>query len=237
MHSLVEFMVVTKGIEYLIAVAFLFAFIAFWHFVTSVPAPQYERVGVVEMARRIGERIGGFLLPEGLFFHPGHTWAKVDAGDVVTVGIDDFAQKLVGRVNSVQLPQVGSTIRQGERGLSLQVDAKTIPMLSPVDGKVVAVNKDILKSPEGINKDSYDKGWLMKVHAPRIAANLKNLLSGRLAKRWIEEARGQLSSHMNDYNLGLVLQDGGVLVDGIAKNLAPERWDEVAKEFFLTTEE
>lgn len=77
----------------------------------------------------------------------------------------------------------------------------------------------------------------MKLHTPRLSANLKNLLSGRLAKRWTEEARGQLFSRMNDYNLGLALQDGGVLVDGIAKNLEPEGWDTLAKEFFLTTEE
>ena len=237
MHTLVDFMIVTKGIEYMIAVVFLFAFIAFWHFVTSVPAPQYERVGLAEMARRMGERIGGFLLPDQFYFHPGHTWAAVDTGDMVTVGIDDFAQKLVGKVNAVQLPQVGSTIRQGETAWELQVDSKTIPMLAPVDGKVVAINKDILKSPDGINGDSYGSGWLVKVHSPRLSANLKNLLSGRLAKRWIEETSAQLFSRMNDYNVGLALQDGGVLVDGIAKNLAPEHWHELTKEFFLTAEE
>ena len=237
MQSLVEFMVVTKGIEYIIAVVFMFAFIAFWHFVTSAPAPQYARVGVREMARRMGEMVGGFLLPQQLYFHPGHTWAKVDTGDVVTVGVDDFAQKLVGKIGSVQLPQVGSTLQQGDQALQLQVDAKTIPMLSPVDGKVVAINKDILTSPDGINKDSYGSGWLMKVHAPRLSANLKNLLSGRLANRWMEDTRGDLFSRMNDYNVGLALQDGGVLVDGIAKNLSPDTWDQMAKEFFLTAEE
>jgi glycine cleavage system H protein len=237
MHSLVEFMVVTKGIEYIIAVVFMFAFVAFWHFVTSVPAPQYERVGVAEMARRIGERIGGFLLPDQLHFHPGHTWARVDGGDVVTVGVDDFAQKLMGKPSSVHLPPVGSSLRQGERALNLQVDSKIIPMLSPVDGQVVAINKDILTSPEKINNDAYGSGWLMKLHTPRLSANLKNLLSGRLAKRWTEDERGQLFSRMNDYNVGLALQDGGVLVDGIAKNLDPEGWDALAKEFFLTTEE
>jgi len=59
------------------------------------------------------------------------------------------------------------------------------------------------------------------------------LVSGTLARRWMEEVREKLLSKMN-YNLGLVYQDGGLLVDGMAKSLDQDKWDEIAKEFFLT---
>jgi glycine cleavage system H protein len=70
------------------------------------------------------------------------------------------------------------------------------------------------------------------VKAPKISANLKNLLSGGLARQWMEGVRESLLARMN-YNLGAVSQDGGVLVDGIARNLDRERWDEIAREYFL----
>ena len=105
-------------------------------------------------------------------------------------------------------------------------------MLSPVDGKIIAINENLISSPESIGKDPYGQSWLMKVQAPKISTNLKNLLSGGLARKWMEGVRENLLARMN-YNLGAVSQDGGVPVDGIARNLDQERWDEIVREYFL----
>jgi len=61
--------------------------------------------------------------------------------------VDDFAQKLIGRVDAVELPAVGSRLTQGDKGGGLKVDSEAIPMLSPVDGEVVAVNQEVLRPP------------------------------------------------------------------------------------------
>ena len=153
---------------------------------------------------------------------------------MVKVGVDDFAQKLVGKINAIQVPGIGSTIHQGDKGWTLEVDSKTIDMLSPVDGKVVAINEKIVNSPENINKYPY-VSWLMKVESPRFSANKKQLLSGALARKWMEEVRENLLSRMS-YNLGLVYQDGGLLVDGMARSLDKDKWDEIVKDFFLISE-
>ena len=79
-------------------------------------------------------------MPADLFFHPGHTWVRLDGDDTVTVGISDFAQKLVGPLDRIQLPAVGASLAQGEAALALDADGASVPMLSPVDGTVVAVN-------------------------------------------------------------------------------------------------
>ena len=94
------------------------------------------------------------------------------------------------------------------------------------------INDNLLSSPENIGKDPYGQSWLMKVQAPKISANLKNLLSGGLARKWMEGVRDNLLARMN-YNLGEVYQDGGVPVDGIARNMDREKWDEIVREFFL----
>ena len=105
-------------------------------------------------------------------------------------------------------------------------------LLNKKNLKVVAINDKIVSSPENINQYPY-VSWLMEVESPRFSVNKKQLVSGALAKRWMEEVREKLLSRMN-YNLGLVYQDGGLLVDGMARSLDRDKWDEIAKEFFLT---
>ncbi|MDZ7260703.1 MAG: glycine cleavage system protein H [candidate division KSB1 bacterium] len=235
MHTLIDFISMTKGVEYLIAIAFMLGFILFWRYLTQ-PAVQPVRVSLPNWAAGIRDVIGGFLVPEGLYFHQGHTWMRYDGNNVATVGLDDFAQKLVGKIDTVHLPNIGSQVRQGEKGWTLEVDSRPIDMLSPVDGEVLSINEEVTHSPGAINRDPYGKGWLMKIRTPRILANSKSLLSGNLSKKWMEQVRENLLSRL-DYNLGLIYQDGGVPVDGMAKNLDPDKWDEIVKEFFLTSEE
>jgi glycine cleavage system H protein len=217
----------TKHIEYLLVIGFLLLFIFFWRFL-STPARR-----VFEAAEKFVPAIQEwFRLPEEIYYHLGHSWAAPEGKNLVKVGVNDFAQKLVGKINAIQLPSIGSTVHQGDKGWTLEVDSKKIDMLSPVDGKVVAINEKILNSPEDINKQPYAT-WLMEVESPRFSANKKQLLSGALAAKWMEEVRENLLSRMSP-NLGLVYQDGGLLVDGMARSLDKDKWDEIAKDFFLT---
>jgi glycine cleavage system H lipoate-binding protein len=147
--------------------------------------------------------------------------------------MDDFAQKLVGEVSGVKLPEVGARLGQGEKAWSLVADSKSVDMLSPVDGIVVAVNEQMAATPGRLNQDPYGDGWLLRVKSPRLTANLKQLLSGSLAKRWMEEVCETLRMMM-DPELGRVYQDGGLPIDGMARGLNPSGWDAVARTFFLT---
>jgi glycine cleavage system H protein len=219
----------TKHIEYLLVIGFLLLFIFFWRFL-SRPAKR-----VFEAAEKFIPVVNEwFRLPEEIYYHLGHGWAAPEGKNLVKVGIDDFAQKLVGKISAIQVPGIGSTINQGDKGWTLEVDSKTIDMLSPVDGKVVAINEKIVNSPENINKFPY-VSWLMKVESPRFSVNKKQLVSGTLAKKWMEEVRENLLSKMS-YNAGLVYQDGGLLVDGMAKSLDKDKWDEIVRDFFLVPE-
>jgi hypothetical protein len=105
-------------------------------------------------------------------------------------------------------------------------------MLSPVDGIVVETNPDAV-SPGGVQPDPYGGGWLLKVKPTRLAANLKNLAVDGAAQRFMSAAADLLRGRMAP-ELGLVYQDGGVPVHGIARRLDPENWHEMAREFFLT---
>ncbi len=224
-------MYAAKAVEYLLAVAFLLLFIPFWRFVNAERVP--ERVAAAEAPRWLGQVVDWFRVPDTVYFHPGHAWVRVEDGGLATVGMDDFAQKLVGRVSAVALPEVGSRVGQGEKGWSLVSDSKSVDMLSPVDGTIVAVNDQVKAQPGMLHRDPYGAGWLLKVRAEKPAANMKQLLSGSLAKRWMEEAGSGIQAMMSP-DLGRVYQDGGLPVQGIARSVSGEKWDEVCRRFFLT---
>ncbi|MBP2689932.1 MAG: glycine cleavage H-protein [Deltaproteobacteria bacterium] len=138
----------TKGIEYLIVISFLAAFVLFCRYMYR---PREEGTA----AKVAPSSVTRFRVPEGLFYHQGHGWLRPEPGSVGVVGLDDFAQKLIGKIDAVELPPVGSRLAQGDRGWSLVVDAVPIPMLSPVAGEVVEVNPEVLRSPEILREDPY----------------------------------------------------------------------------------
>ncbi len=220
----------TKGLEYILVIAFLVTLVVFWRFLNR----QTKAVSALRpVPKRSGVPLGWFLLREGIYYHQGHSWARPERDNIVRVGMDDFAQKLVGKTQSVKLPRIGDRMGQGETGWELLVGSKSIPMLSPVNGEVVGVNEEIVRSPHLINQDPYDKGWLLEIRASTVKTDLKNLLHGRLASAWLEETVNALRERSAG-GLRAVLQDGGVPVDGIAKSLSPDRWVEVARELLLT---
>jgi glycine cleavage system H lipoate-binding protein len=216
----------TKGIEYLIAIAFLAAFVFFCR---CMYQPHAGRAA----ARIAPENVTLFRVPEGLFYHQGHGWLRPEPSAIGVVGMDDFARKLVGKVDAVELPPVGSRLAQGEKGWSLIVNSVRIPMLSPVAGEVVEVNNEVLRSPEILRQDPYGKGWLLKVKSSGIASSTRNLLSGKLARAWMENALDQLHP-LHGETLGPVLQDGGLPVEGIARILGGDQWVDLAKTHLLT---
>jgi glycine cleavage system H lipoate-binding protein len=218
----------TKGIEYLIILFFLAAFLTFWLMFTD----RHPNVKV--KGRKSKNLMDWFSVPEGLFFHQGHAWAKVESAGVLKVGMDDFAQKMVGTAKSVLAGKPGEKVRQGEEGWTLKMGNRSIPMLAPVNGEILEVNKEALANPTLINRDPYGKGWLIKIKAENFVRDSKNLLSGKLARRWIEDVTDKLRASMGTTELGPVYQDGGVVLKEMARKIDKQNWEKLLGEFFLT---
>ena len=223
-----EFMA-TKGIEYVMAIGYLLLLIPFWWLVARERGADAGAALAPVQAMR-----SWFNLPEGLHFHRGHAWAVPERDGLFRVGIDDFAQRLVGRADALDLPRPGTVVEVGTPGMKLKVDGHAVKVLSPVGGEVVETNPDALRDPRVVCDDPYGTGWLMKVRVPRPALALSNLLSGKVARAWMDEAAETLSSLMGP-KLGPVLQDGGVPVSGFARELSPQEWPRIAEELLLTS--
>lgn len=177
--------------------------------------------------------VAGYDMPEQLHYHRGHVWARVVAPDTAAVGIDDFGRRLLGKAEGVELPRIGSYIRQGGKGAHIDVEGRGADLVSPVDGEVVAVNTDLDQEPELVSDDPYGRGWLYKIRSTNLAANLRNLLSGSLARKWMEDSREQLEHRLMALS-GSVLQDGGEPAPDFAEHVALEEWMEMVEAFLLT---
>jgi glycine cleavage system H protein len=125
--------------------------------------------------------------PEKLKYTKEHEWAKLD-GDVVVVGITDFAQHELGDIVFVELPAVGRKLAKGDT-FGVAESVKTVSDLySPVAGEVAEINAELENAPEKVNKDCYGAGWLIKIK-PSNKGDLDSLLSASAYKATVSHAR------------------------------------------------
>ncbi len=218
-----------KLLEYGLAIGYLLLFIPFWSYVQG--GKKQKGAAAAKHAQPARGAATWFQVPAGIHLHPGHTWARVEADGLVAVGADDFAHKLVGAAK-VDLPPLGAKVAQGEPAFGIGDGEKDVPMLSPVDGTVVAVNQALKERKDGLD-DPYGRAWLFKVKANRLAANLRQLLTAGPAQRLMEDTEESIALRIAP-ELGHVLQDGGTPVHGIARALAGDEWDSLARQYFLT---
>ena len=87
-----------------------------------------------------GDYVDGFLVPETLSYHTGHSWLVRERKNVVRVGADEFAAALPGKIEKIELPKPGHWIRQGQKVISFFRDGEKTEMVSPTEGEVMAVN-------------------------------------------------------------------------------------------------
>ncbi len=183
--------------------------------------------------RPVPSLVGGFKVPENLRYHPGHTWALNEGPSLVRVGLDDFASKLIGKVERIQLPQRGQWIRQGQKIATIYRDGAAVDMVSPIEGSVADVNDTVARDPKLANKDPYGEGWLITVQSPDAKTNFRNLLGGAMARWWTEESAGRLQRKM-PVLAGALAQDGGVAMENLTDQIPDQEWATIAKEFFLS---
>ena len=103
-------------------------------------------------------------LPEDVRYTDDHEWAKTD-GDVVRIGISDYAQDQLGDIVFVELPEVGSSFDKGEEFGTVESVKAVSELYMPIGGEVTAINDALADAPELVNSDPYDGGWMMEIKA------------------------------------------------------------------------
>jgi glycine cleavage system H protein len=123
--------------------------------------------------------------PEGLRYTKDHEWARVE-GKVATIGITKFAVESLGDITQVDLPKEGESITKEAVFGTVESVKAVSDLFAPVSGKVVKVNDPLSDSPEYINEDCYDEGWMIQVEVADLA-ELSALMSASDYQAYLKE--------------------------------------------------
>lgn len=175
--------------------------------------------------------------PANLFLDTGHTWIEVKPSGVANIGLDGFAQKLIGRIDDVVLPEVGKEINRGDVLFAVKQDNRRAAFASPIDGVVTLVDKELPWHPEMIQSDPYKEGWVCSVKPKNLAKNLKQLFAADEASDWLKSEARRFqeffaAQQLENMQLGHVLQDGGQLTGGVLEFADDGTWKQF-NEMFL----
>ncbi len=179
------------------------------------------------------QMVKGFNVPMEYHFHNGHTWARIESGGYIRIGMDDFALKLFGQADSFELPLMGKELDQGNAGWGMNRKGNSADVLSPVGGIIMEVNSKIRENPGAANDDPYSDGWLFLVRHPDVKKTIKNLMTETTSMEWINNETTRLESMIEDV-AGPLAADGGYLANDIYGNLPKLDWTQLTKTFLKT---
>lgn len=219
------------------------AFIAVDSLVQWSEAKQRQRQlrPVEEVPRWLTFGLEGVSVPAGVFLGPGHTWMRLDLAGTAHVGLDQFVQKAIGRIDAIELPRPGQTIRQGEPLFILRQGDRLAPVRSPVDGTVVAVNENLARHPEALAADPYVEGWIAVIKPRQLASALRRLFIAEDARAWLKQELERFkefiaSRPLETVAVGQALQDGGHPTAGVLELMDEQTWTLFTEEFLAVAQ-
>jgi len=178
-------------------------------------------------------QIKGFDVPVDYCFHNGHAWARIESGGCIRIGLDDFALKLMGRSDSMDLPLTGKQMNQDRPGWSMERSHNRADVLAPVDGVVMEVNARVRRDPALANHDPYGEGWLCVVRPENVKHSVKSLIHSQQSLDWISQEVATLESMIEDV-AGPLAADGGTFEPDIFGNLPDLGWKNLTRTFLKT---
>ncbi|MEO8659132.1 MAG: glycine cleavage system protein H [Bryobacteraceae bacterium] len=160
----------------------------------------------------------GLVYPENRLYHRGHTWVEPQADGTALVGLDDFARRVMGVPESVELPAVGTRLTRNGAAWKVRQGGTVVRILAPLDGEVVAVG---------------DAGseWVLRVKAEKLETT--HLLRGAEVSGWLRDELERLQILLTPAGATPTLADGGVLVEDLHRALPEANWDAVLSELTL----
>jgi glycine cleavage system H protein len=223
----------TKGIEYLIIIAFLILIIPFWIILNKkIPVRQKIRQTTGILSENI------LQIPFGLLFSRNHTWTFLTRSGIAEIGPDDFLLHVTGVVRFSILVNPGTLISRGDHIADINHNGRKLKILSPISGIIEETN-DLIKSSSSSGMDeSCRKGWICRITPTRWNEETSSLLLAEEAIRWsgreLQRFRDFLAVTVrkDSPELSLVLlQDGGELRDQPLAELPDEVWEGFQKSF------
>jgi DNA-binding response OmpR family regulator len=177
-----------------------------------------------------------FSIPGGVFISKNHTWVSMNQEGIAKVGIDDFAKKLVGKISSVELPNLGMNVKAGQPIFTIKQGNRTITFNSPVTGKVSQVNTLLKDNIDALDVTPYERNWVCALDAENLDNEIKEMHIGKSAVAFFQEDIEKFKTLFMDIlksekKSDEYLEEG--LFVGQLEKLSDVNWNKVIAEFFV----
>ncbi len=178
-----------------------------------------------------------FTIRYSLFYHPGHTWVKVEGSEEVRIGIDQFLAATMGKVKAVLLFRSRKRCTQGETLGSIIQEEGMIHIVSPLSGYILSFNPNLKDHPDRVRQDPLGEGYLLTLKPKNLQREQKNLIFGEAAAIWCRKEWERLKEELiserprGQERLGLTMQDGGLRLRVAKDVIGPERYLQLINAF------
>lgn len=191
------------------------------------------RVHITHLSEEEKLNVGEFAIPGGVFISEGHCWAAIAQDGAVRVGLDDFAKKLIGKIDDIEFPNLGMNITQGQPLFIIKQGKKSIQFNSPVSGQVAKVNHDLGDNIDKLNYSTYEKNWVCLIDADKLDTELSKLKIGKNAVSFYQDEIERYTKQIKN----LLVKDNEMkesfeLYWGQLENLEEKDWYIITGEFF-----
>lgn len=220
----------TKGIEYIIVIAFLLLIIPFWRMLNK-PVKFKETVGASLQAINLK----ALRIPQGLFFNKNHTWSHLEKSGVASIGMDDLLLHLTGGVELKYLREHQEKVKRGEPIARIIQNGKVLVISSPITGEIDKVNASLEEDAGVVSKDPY-KSWLYKIRPEKWQEETRDAMMADRASEWEEMELERFRDYIAQAESvatgeEMVLQEGGELSGHPLKEMDQEGWKGFQEKF------
>ncbi|MDZ7290250.1 MAG: response regulator [candidate division KSB1 bacterium] len=141
-----------------------------------------------------------YNVPAGVFVSPEHTWLSIELNGAVKIGIDDFAQKIIGQIDEIVPPPKGKNVKRGDPLFSIKQNSRTLTFPSPVSGKVTSINTDCVEHVEILNVKLYEVCWICCIEPTNLSQELRRLRIGADALSWYQDEFDRFQDTLRSLN-------------------------------------
>jgi glycine cleavage system H protein len=172
-----------------------------------------------------------FSIPGGVLISTGHCWASLAEDGTARIGLDDFARKLLGKVDKIDFPNIGMNVQAGQALFSVSQGQRWAQFNAPLSGKVVEINQVLKKDCSMLEDTSYGNSWICVIEGNDLDAELPHLKIGRSAVTLFQEDIDRFQAFVKKAD-GSEVSDPATLCIGAFEKLDDARWESAVREFF-----
>ena len=221
----------TKGIEYLIIIAFLLSLIPFWRLVN-----KQVKFGLI-IQKSLGALTPAILkISKGVYYNRNHTWAFLNKSGVAEVGIDDWLMHVAGNAHLELLRKPGEAVQKGDLLTQIKMNEKVLHIFSPLSGEILRTN--LVKEANVAEVEQISQQWMYQIKPMNWKWETRSCIIGEESQRWFRNETQRFKDFVA-VSLGanspltsmIIMQDGGEIREQSLGELPASVWSDFQAEF------